>query len=40
MKKKKIALVVDADDWAYANIAKIIVKIIGECYEFKFFLIC
>ncbi len=37
MKKKKIALVVDADDWAYANIAKNIVKNIGEFYGFKIF---
>lgn len=33
--KKKIALVVDADDWAYANIAKNVVKNIGGYYDFK-----
>lgn len=37
MKKKKIALVVDADDWAYANIAKNVIKNIGEFYDFKIF---
>lgn len=37
MSKKKIALVVDADDWAYANIAKNVSKNIGEFYDFKIF---
>lgn len=37
MKKKKIALVVDADDWAYANIARNVVKNIGEFYDFRIF---
>lgn len=35
MKKKKIALVVDADDWAYANIAKNFKKNLKEYYDFK-----
>ncbi len=35
MKKKKIALVVDADDWAYANIARNIIKNIGQYYDFE-----
>lgn len=34
-KKKKIALIVDADNWAFANIARNIVKNIGEYYDFK-----
>lgn len=35
MKKKKIALMVDMDDWAFANISKNICKNLGEKYEFK-----
>ena len=36
MKKKKIALVVDADNWAFANIANAIVKYVDK-YEFEIF---
>lgn len=35
LKKKKIALVVDADNWAFANIAKNIVKNLSNQYNFK-----
>lgn len=35
MEKKKIALIVDADNWAYANIAKNIKKNIEQFYDIK-----
>lgn len=37
MKKKRIALVVDKDDWAFANIAKMIKKELSNYYEFEIF---
>lgn len=33
--KKKIALIVDADDWAFANIARNVSKNLTEYYDFK-----
>lgn len=35
MNKKKIALMVDRDDWAFANIAKNITKNLSDKYDFK-----
>lgn len=35
MKKKKIALVVDTDNWAFANIAKNVSKNLSKIYDFK-----
>lgn len=35
MKRKKIALIVDADNWAFANIAKNISENLKEDYDFK-----
>ena len=35
MEKKKIALVVDADNWAFANIARNVSKNLSDYYDFK-----
>ncbi len=35
MNKKKIAFIVDADNWAFANIARNVSKNLSEYYEFK-----